>query len=375
MIAWERLIRYDKNRKTFVKEGTLNMKKLVLFGLVLVLLTCAVLFGSLVYIMNMVLPSGSAEEFAALKGWDDSVIYRDQENRYYYGGEYHAESYVGGLEEGSLLRKQLGGMQRIKNETEKYALFYVTEPSQQLRDQIQQEPEFEFMEVALAKCDYSLTQLGEALSALDAYLPTAPASVRDSVQVSLLLPRKNRIVIYVQNWSLFDQLCLAQAMGPLCPRLYLVEENLDETMPQMEFIHYDDWASGEGEEWWSSEYGGTKEPISEQTAYEAYSKMRQIRDDYFLNMELSVGTMNWRMAGLQVNDTYRYCGCMLITSQMKYYTGPPMADFIGVRPAEWTEEESYSYYESWEKTQEYLTKAIFREMEDFEYPIVVLHSY
>ena len=89
-------------------------KKLILFGLVLVLLTAGILFGSLVYITNMVLPKGSAEEFAALRGPADSELYRAEEKLHGGGGTHAVRNYLEELPADSELRRQLGGAQWVE---------------------------------------------------------------------------------------------------------------------------------------------------------------------------------------------------------------------------------------------------------------------
>lgn len=351
-------------------------KKMVLFGLALMLLTGAILFGSLVYMTNMVLPKGSAEEFAALR---PEVLYRDADGKHYGSNKNTASQYVKNLTEDDPLHNILGGFFWIDEEKDDYILFYVTEPTEQLREQLQQKPELEYCEVALAKCDFTLRQLTDVMQKMDAYLETAPASVRNSVQVNVLSPRENRIAVYVKNWSVFDQLKLAKAMGPMAQCLYVIEEDLDTVFPQMQFILIDDWAKVDGEQtnWVTPEMGGTCKEIPIKELYAAYGKMDRIRDEYTDHMVYCTGWMNWRIGGLYVEDTnMQLYGALRIGSQMKIYTGNQIFnDMIGVRPARWGPEESYAFYDSWGKTQEYLTKAIFHEMADFEYPIVVLHSY
>ena len=349
-------------------------RKMILFGLALVVLTGAILFGSLVYMTNLVLPKGSVEEFAALHGPADSELYRAEEKLHGGGGQYVISNYLKELPADSELRQQLGGAQWVEQPLDNYALFYVTQPSHELREQIQEEPEFQYMEVALAKCDFSLVELDEALDALDVYLASAPISVRNSVQTSLISPRGNRVAIYVKNWSAFDQLSLAKAMGTMCPRLFIVEEDLDKAMPQMEFIHYDRWMyEEEFRNWALPEYGGTGKEIPKEIAVKAGKKMEQILDEYMLCLALTDGTKNWRSAGLVDGaGNNQFYGCLQTWSwkQMPVYydpySRPAQADFDHV---------SYVYYDEWGKAQEYLTKAVFREMADFAYPIVVLHSY
>lgn len=347
-------------------------RKLILVGLILMLLTGAILFGSLAHVANTVLPGGSVEDFAALKGWDDSIIYRDQEKRYYGGSRYQAQEYLINSDEGSVLHEQLGGFQWMEEGVRHYALLYVTQPSQQLRDELQQDPELEYMEVALAKCDYSLLQLQEALETLDAYLETAPASVRNSIQTSLISPRENRVAIYVKNWSIFDQLNLAKAMGTMAERLFIVRENLNRMLPQMEFFHYDQWRLDEEfRDWTLPEYGGTAKPIPAEIMTEAGKKMESLWYEYLFCMKFTVGTRNWRTAGLVDGAGYNSFYACLQTWSWKQIAR--LFDNFD-RPAHATEV-LYVYYEEWGKQQEYLTKAIFHEMADFQYPIVVVHSY
>lgn len=351
-------------------------KKLVIVGLVLALLTGAILFGSLAYVANTVLPKGSAEEFAALR---PEVLYRDTDQRYYGSTKSIASQYIEALAADDPLHDILGGFFWNEEGEDEFVLFYVTEPTEQLREQLQKEERLEYHEVALAKCDFTLRQLQEAQEMLDAYLETAPVSVKNSVQISLLSPRENRIAVYVKNWSAFDQLNLAKAMGTMVQRLYVIQQDLDQTLPQMRFFFYDDWARMDGEQtnWVTPKVGGTCEEIPAKELFAACGKMKLIRDTYVDHMVYCTGIMNWRVAGLYVEDTnMALYGALRVVSQMKVYTGDTIFnDMLGIRPASWGPDESYAFYDSWGKTQEYLTKAIFHEMADFKYPIVVVHSY
>jgi len=351
-------------------------KKLLLIGLVLALLTGAILFGSLVYMTNMVLPGGSIEELTALR---PEVLYRATDKRYSGSIESTASQYIEALAADDPLHDILGGFFWNEEGEDEFVLFYVTEPTEQLRERLQQKPELEYYEVALAKCDFTLQQLQEAQETLDAYLETAPLSVKNSVQISLLLPRENRIAVYVKNWSAFDQLNLARAMGPMVQRLFIVRENLNRMLPQMEFIHYDDWIGLDGEKmnWTTPALNGSREEIPAKERWAAYDKAKRIRDEYTDHIEYCTGWKNWRYSGLYLDIRNAHCfGALMLGSQMKIYTGDGILnDLLGWRPANWSPDESYAFYDSWGKQQEYLTKAIFREMADFQYPIVVVHSY
>ena len=215
-------------------------RKLILVGLILMLLTGAILFGSLVYMTNMVLPKGSAEEFVQLANDPNQQLFRGEDvpatsAKVVWRNlkEYVVQEYA----------QQLGGV--FVYEEEKYVLLYMKDASEPLRQQLQTISEETFQngprEIALRDCDYSLRELALAQQVLDSYLETAPLSVKRSVQTAFLAPRQNRIAVYVRQWSVFDQLNLARAMGTLSPRLFIVKEDLSKTTPDISVIEQDEW--------------------------------------------------------------------------------------------------------------------------------------
>jgi len=332
-------------------------RKMILLGLALVLLTGAILFGSLVYMTNMVLPKGSAEEFAAVKGWDNSILYREEEKSRNGGDVYQAGEFLKTVFANDSLRQKIGGMQWVENDFDHYALFYVTEPSQELRKQLQEDPACKHMEVVLSKCDYSLLELAEAEKKFVAYLSTAPESIQNSVQFYMVMPHQNRVAVYVKDWSITDQLRLAQALGADCPKFYLVEGDLLETTKNITIGDVKAWRIREQELREQMEANGQIVRVDPQL-HDALLRLQTHQQELYKNVRLIYPEDDWRMTILGAVRTpalSQYGYTQIISKICQTVAG----DYL---------------YEVWEPKYEYLIRAVFGLVEN-EFSVFISYGW
>ena len=243
-------------------------------------------------------------------------------------------------------------------------------------------------ELELCPCDYSLAELSEALEALDAYLEQAPASVRESVQLGILMPAQNRVAIWVTHWSALDQYRLAKALGPAAGRCVLIREDLDQVLPQLEFVSARDWFRrdeegnlvGESAKWLTTKAGGSNDPLDWPVIKEWKLLLSRSQRHYADNLSYCPDEgLNWRAAG--VGSAYTLDGselsysCFLLTSRQRRWTGKTaLQDSMGGTVG-WPDEESYAYYQDWGRGQERIYRAVLRDAADCPAPIVVIYGY
>ena len=333
-------------------------KKLVIVGLVLALLTGAILFGSLAYVANTVLPNGSVEEFAALNG-EQKILFFDEKNRYFGGSEGKAWDFVEALDDESALSAMLGSVSW--SEKEHRILLCVTEPTQQLRDEIQQDPACRYMEVALAKCDYTLRELAEAEKKFEAFLSSAPKSLQDSVQFYMVMPFQNRVAVYVKNWSIADQLRLAQALGADCAKFYLVKGNLMETTENITIGDREAWAARDRQ--LRDLLNQTKQEESEEKsinpAAAAAERLKQYRITLYHTNLLIYPEEDWRMRILSAIYTF-------VPSEYKDSRDMQISASV-IRSIQGTSNflnGTLYLYDEWEQKHENMIRAVFAAEEN-----------
>lgn len=243
----------------------------------------------------------------------------------------------------------------------------------------------------LCACDFTLAELSEALAVLDGYLESAPSSLRDSVQVSLLMPWQNRVAVWVTDWSALDQYRLAKALGPMASRCVLIREDLDAVLPGMEFIWVGDWlrwdedgnSVGEAAKWASTLLGGDQEPLDFALIKTWMPRLRSAQRTYADNLYYCPDEgLNERAAGMGSSypmdgwdGSERHYRCFVLTSRKRRWTGShPLTDDMG-GTSNWSDEDSYPFYEDWDILQQRIYRAVLRDAADCPVPIVVLYGY